>query len=123
MTVVRATGAERTAFSLDLRDGQPILHPAMQAAMPRPDPFELAARARAAGVGTIIVLDVGAVGSEAGPRHLDLLTRLKRELGVRLLAGGGVRSGEDLARLGAAGADGALVASALHSGAIGPARA
>jgi phosphoribosylformimino-5-aminoimidazole carboxamide ribotide isomerase len=70
----------------------------------------------------LIVLDLGAVGSDAGPRHLDLLARLKRGLGVRLLAGGGVRSAEDLWRLEAAGADGALVASALHSGAIGPAR-
>lgn len=121
--VVRAAGAGLTAFSLDLRNGQPVLHPAMQAAAPRPDPFALAARARETGVGTIIVLELEAVGSDAGPRHLDLLARLKRGLGIRLLAGGGVRSAEDLARLGAAGVDGALVASALHSGAIGPARA
>jgi phosphoribosylformimino-5-aminoimidazole carboxamide ribotide isomerase len=122
-TVVSAAGSGRTAFSLDLRDGQPVVHPAMQADTPHPDPYELAARAQAAGVATIIVLDLRAVGSEAGPRHLELLTRLKRGLGVRLLAGGGVRSAEDLVLLRDAGADGALVASALHSGAIGPARA
>jgi phosphoribosylformimino-5-aminoimidazole carboxamide ribotide isomerase len=118
--VVSEIGAERTAFSLDLRDGRPVLHPDMRVPLPLPDPLELAARARDRGIETIIVLDLAAVGSDAGPRHLDLLALLKARLSVRLLAGGGVRSVEDLTRLAAAGADGALVASALHSGAIRP---
>ncbi|MBK5186938.1 MAG: hypothetical protein JJD97_01770 [Gemmatimonadaceae bacterium] len=36
-----------------------------------------------------------------------------------LIAGGGVRHREDLDRLAAAGATGALVATAVHRGAIG----
>jgi uncharacterized protein related to proFAR isomerase len=39
--------------------------------------------------------------------------------GVELIAGGGVRDQTDLDRLAVAGADGALVATALHRGAIG----
>jgi uncharacterized protein related to proFAR isomerase len=38
---------------------------------------------------------------------------------LRLLAGGGIAGAEDLARLAAAGCDGALVATALHTGRIG----
>jgi len=39
--------------------------------------------------------------------------------GVDLIAGGGVRDQADLDRLAAAGANGALVATALHRGVIG----
>jgi phosphoribosylformimino-5-aminoimidazole carboxamide ribotide isomerase len=42
--------------------------------------------------------------------------------GVDLIAGGGVRDQSDLDRLAAAGADGALVATALHRGVIGRGR-
>jgi phosphoribosylformimino-5-aminoimidazole carboxamide ribotide isomerase len=67
----------------------------------------------------VIVLDLARVGSGAGP---DLA--LVRELNARfpeleLLAGGGVRDVVDVRALADAGAAGALVATALHSGAIG----
>ena len=39
--------------------------------------------------------------------------------GVDLIAGGGVRDRADLDRLAAAGANGSLVATAVHRGAIG----
>jgi uncharacterized protein related to proFAR isomerase len=65
------------------------------------------------------LLDLARVGSGAGP---DLA--LVRELNARfpeleLLAGGGVRDVVDVRALADAGAAGALVATALHSGAIG----
>jgi phosphoribosylformimino-5-aminoimidazole carboxamide ribotide isomerase len=40
--------------------------------------------------------------------------------GVAIYAGGGVRDGDDLRALEAAGATGALVATALHDGRITP---
>jgi phosphoribosylformimino-5-aminoimidazole carboxamide ribotide isomerase len=64
----------------------------------------------------VIVLDLARVGSRSG---LDLeLVRLVRELlpGVMVLAGGGIRDADDLARLARVGCDGALVATALHDG-------
>ena len=51
---------------------------------------------------------------------LDGEHRFAKRLGdsIRLLAGGGVLARRDLDRMRNAGCDGALVASAIHSGAI-----
>ena len=109
-------GGVRVAFSLDLRDGQPV---ALESLIESPDPGpRLAHRAAAAGVGTIIVLDLARVGTGAG-LDLPVIARVRRAApGVGLLAGGGVRDQQDLALLAAAGGDGALVATALQSGAL-----
>jgi phosphoribosylformimino-5-aminoimidazole carboxamide ribotide isomerase len=113
--IVRATSPERVIFSLDLRLGRPMASsPAAET-----DPVELAARAVAQGVGGLLVLDVGRVGTGGGV-DLDLLRRIRRRFPhLRLLAGGGVAGAEDLTRLADAGCDGALVATALHTGRIG----
>jgi phosphoribosylformimino-5-aminoimidazole carboxamide ribotide isomerase len=113
--VCRAIGAGRVAFSLDLRNGQPILAggsriPAGAA------PEAIAASAAEAGAGAVIVIDLARVGTGSG-LDLDLLTRVRAATpGLTLLAGGGVRGVEDLVRLGDVGCDGALVATALHDG-------
>ena len=71
-----------------------------------------------AGVGTMIVLDLARVGSAAGV-DLEAMAAVRRAVpDVALFAGGGVRSEEDLALLARAGCDGALVATALLSGAL-----
>ena len=63
------------------------------------------------------------VGSGEGP-DVTLLGELHARFpDVELLAGGGVRHAADLRALAGAGASGALVATALHGGAIGPASA
>jgi phosphoribosylformimino-5-aminoimidazole carboxamide ribotide isomerase len=109
------TGA--IAFSLDLRNGDPILQPGM----PKEPPEVIAARAEAAGIRTIVALDLASVGMAAG-FDLALIDRLRRAApGVELLAGGGVGGADDLARLGDAGCDGALVATALLDGRLGAA--
>jgi phosphoribosylformimino-5-aminoimidazole carboxamide ribotide isomerase len=117
--IVDRVGADRAAFSLDLRSGIPVLHPAMAATVgAASDPVSLAARAADAGVRTIILLDLGRVGTGAGV-DLALLERLRQGCpSVRLLAGGGVRTRGDLVRLRDAGCDAALVASAVHAGVI-----
>ena len=102
--------------SLDLRDGR-VLSP--QPALRRLRAAEALERLARSGVREAIVLDLARVGSGAGPD-----VALVRELGDRvpeleLLAGGGVRDVADLRALADAGAAGALVATALHSGAIG----
>jgi phosphoribosylformimino-5-aminoimidazole carboxamide ribotide isomerase len=67
-----------------------------------------------------IVLDLARVGSGAGP-DVALIAELHDAFpDLELLAGGGVRDVEDLRALDTAGAAGALVATALHSGVIGP---
>lgn len=106
-------------FSLDLRLGRPVLSPEAASGAGLPGPEDLASRAVDAGVGAVLLLDVGRVGTGGGV-DLELLRRLRRRFPhVRLLAGGGVAGVEDLKRLAEAGCDGALVATALHSGRIG----
>jgi phosphoribosylformimino-5-aminoimidazole carboxamide ribotide isomerase len=114
--IVARLGAERVAFSLDLRDGAPLARAEPLRAM---TPRELARRAVDAGVETVIVLDLARVGGLGGADE-TMLGELRAALpGVELIAGGGVRDQTDLDRLAVAGADGALVATALHRGAIG----
>lgn len=65
----------------------------------------------------IILLDVARVGSGEG-LDFGLLAAAASASRHEVIAGGGVRDAEDLDRIGAAGGSGAIVASAVHSGAI-----
>ena len=115
--ICREIGGQRVAFSLDLRGGQPIV--ASNSTASNDAAHSIAARARDAGAGAVIVIDVARVGTGSG-LDLALIARVRAATpGLTLLAGGGVRSVDDLARLAAAGCDGALVATALHDGRIG----
>jgi phosphoribosylformimino-5-aminoimidazole carboxamide ribotide isomerase len=111
--IVDRIGSARVVFSLDLRDGTPLL----RAGAPHAgSPLELAQLAVAAGVRALLVLDLARVGTGGGV-DLGLVRRLRGVLpDVELLAGGGVAGPADLARLAAAGCDAVLVASALHDG-------
>jgi phosphoribosylformimino-5-aminoimidazole carboxamide ribotide isomerase len=107
-----AIGKDRVAFSLDVRHGRPLgigehLEPAV-----------LASRAVGCGASAIIVLDVARVGMRAG-LDMDLLAHVRDAVrGVELIAGGGVRSQDDVDRLADIGCDGALVATALLDGTL-----
>lgn len=113
--ICAALGGDRVAFSLDLREGEPLV--VAGGDIPRHEPAHVvASRAAKAGVGAVIVLDLARVGTGAG-LDLALIARVRESTpGRMLLAGGGVRGYEDLARLADAGCDGALVATALHDG-------
>ena len=114
--IVLKLGADRVAFSLDLRGGVPL---ATTDALRAMSPRDLARRAVDAGAETVIVLDLARVGS-AGGANEAMMQEMRLALpGVDLIAGGGVRHREDLDRLAAAGANGALVATAVHRGLIG----
>lgn len=103
-------------LSLDLRGGRLV----------SPDPAlsdiaaaDALARLADAGAQEAIVLDLARVGSGEGP-DVTLLGELHARFPeVELLAGGGVRDAADLRALAGAGTAGALVATALHGGAIG----
>ncbi len=112
--ICAASGGDRVAFSLDLRDGAPVT---CEASTVEPgSPASLAARAARAGARTIIVLDLARVGMRGG-LDADLLAQVREAApDVALFAGGGVRGHDDLERLAAAGCDGALVATALQDG-------
>lgn len=119
--IVELVGPSRVIFSLDLRLGSPILHPALQDASGAADALSLASQAADAGIRTLLLLDIGRVGTGCGV-DLGLLEALRRRFpGLRLLAGGGVLTRRDLDRVHDAGCDGVLVASAIHAGRIGAA--
>jgi phosphoribosylformimino-5-aminoimidazole carboxamide ribotide isomerase len=117
--IVHRLGEEQVVFSVDLRLGSPILHPAMQDAMgAQPDALSLAAQAVDAGVASLLLLDLARIGTGCGA-DLGLIEELRRRFpDLRLLAGGGVLARRDLDRMRDAGCDGALVASAIHAGTI-----
>jgi phosphoribosylformimino-5-aminoimidazole carboxamide ribotide isomerase len=104
-------------LSIDLRDGTLI--------SPRRDltgrePAAAAPLAAVLGVREVLVIDLARVGSGAGP-PLHAVAELAKALpGLAIYAGGGVRHDEDLRALEAAGAAGALVATALHEGRVRP---
>jgi phosphoribosylformimino-5-aminoimidazole carboxamide ribotide isomerase len=64
----------------------------------------------------IIVMSLDAVGARRGPDFSRVKDVVARGMGRRVFAAGGVRTNADLATLRAAGAAGALVSTALHSG-------
>ncbi|MEO8258197.1 MAG: HisA/HisF-related TIM barrel protein [Acidobacteriota bacterium] len=116
-TICAGVGSERVAFSLDLRNGVPIVSSdRLRSGESAP---ALAARAAAAGAGAVIVLDLAHVGTSTG-LDVGLIARIRDAVpDLILLAGGGVGGPEDLARLNACGCDGALIATAIHDGRIG----
>jgi phosphoribosylformimino-5-aminoimidazole carboxamide ribotide isomerase len=104
-------------LSVDLRDGRVLSPDAQLAGVPAMDAL---ARLRRPGLREAIVLDLARVGSGAGP-DVALIAELHDAFpDLELLAGGGVRTIDDLRALEGAGAAGALVATALHRGVIGP---
>ncbi len=97
------------AYSIDLRDGRSLCDSG--------SPMGLAELAVAAGFRTLIVLDVARVGTSDGPGTTAFLGDIRARFPeVELIAGGGIRGANDLARLTDLGIDAVLVASALHDG-------
>jgi phosphoribosylformimino-5-aminoimidazole carboxamide ribotide isomerase len=112
--IVGAIGQEAVVFSLDLRDGRPVTRPG--APFEQDSALMLAQSAAAAGVRSIIVLDLARVGRAAGPGMATLQCIRDALPETELLAGGGVRDAADLADLARLGVAGVLVGTALHEG-------
>jgi phosphoribosylformimino-5-aminoimidazole carboxamide ribotide isomerase len=103
-------------LSIDLRDGRLLSPDPQLAGLAALDAVN---RLYREGLREVIVLDLARVGSGAG-LDIDLIAELHAAFpDVELLAGGGVRDVADLHALRDAGAAGALVATALHTGVIG----
>jgi len=116
--LVQQFGPSPLMFSLDLRDGVPML----PSGWPPMNPSEIAKTALAVGFRRLLVLDLSDVGTSTGGRTDGLLQTI-RDIApeAQLVAGGGVRGVDDLERLSNLGVDAVLVASALHDGRLMPA--
>jgi phosphoribosylformimino-5-aminoimidazole carboxamide ribotide isomerase len=121
--ICSAVGRDRVVFSLDLRDGQPIVTRGTRVddAAGGDDaktPEEIAKLAAISGANTVIVIDLARVGTGRGI-DVDLFSRIRSAVpGPSLVAGGGIRGWDDLVQVARAGCDAALVATALHTGTI-----
>ena len=111
--IIEAIGPDRALFSLDLMSGRPM---AASPAWPAP-PLDIARAAHDAGITSLIVLDLAAVGETNGLLTVDLCRAIRRDpalASVELLTGGGIRRAADLGSLAAIPIDGVLISSALH---------
>ena len=96
-------------LSLDCRDGRVLPH--------GEDPAAFLGRVRDLAFAAHLYLDVGSVGTGRG-FDMGPLARVRDATDRRLLYGGGVASTADLDLLRDAGYDGAIVATAVHRGAV-----
>lgn len=112
-------GERTVGFSLDLRGGELVGNWRAWGLENERDTVGLARRVTGMGCRHLIVLDLARVGTGAGCGTEPLLKAIRGEFpDAELIAGGGVKSWADVDRLGEAGADAVLVASALHDGTV-----
>lgn len=107
------------AFSIDLKESRLLGAWGGWGAAHDRDALGVGRRAVAVGARTLIVLDLARVGTGSAGGTENLLRAIRGEFPeVELIAGGGVKTRADVDRLGEAGADAVLVASALHDGTL-----
>lgn len=115
--IARRVNPDRLVFSLDLKRGSPFT---AQPGWARMTPVQIVQYTISLGVRRVIVLDLADVGAGTGASTVELCREIRLRYGsdLELVAGGGVRSLADLAALRDAGCSAALVATALHNGAM-----
>lgn len=112
-------GVRCVAFSIDLREGELIGNWRAWGLQSERDVLGLARAVVRMGCRHLIVLDLARVGTGSGCGTEELLRTIRTEFPqVDLMAGGGVKSWDDIDRLSQAGVDAVLIASAFHNGAI-----
>jgi phosphoribosylformimino-5-aminoimidazole carboxamide ribotide isomerase len=112
-TIKAAHPGKNSVFSLDVKQGRVL---SRSAEIRRLSPLDLLDRLATLGWSQVIVLALGRVGTGAGP-DWSILERCRHAFpDLSLIAGGGVRTIEDLHRLRQLGMSGCLLASALHRG-------
>ncbi|MGQ9545374.1 MAG: HisA/HisF family protein [Candidatus Bathycorpusculaceae bacterium] len=109
-------GAERVVVSIDMIENEIL---SMSESIKRHKPAPLAETLQKMGVAKVIILDIKRVGSEQGV-NLSLVKEIVERTNLEVLTGGGIRNITDLEELSKIGVSGALVATALHKGAITP---
>jgi phosphoribosylformimino-5-aminoimidazole carboxamide ribotide isomerase len=99
------------ALAVDIRDGVIWVRDGSPPAGERP--LELARRAHAGGITTLVVTDLSREGALAGA-NVGQAEALAREAGVEVIVSGGIAQLDDLRRLRDAGLAGAVVGRALY---------
>ena len=114
--IIDTYGSERFIFSIDLKAGHLVTR---NSSWRDVSPTQLGLMVAETGIDQFILLDLSAVGTGRGLSTLDSCRELRRQLpDAQITAGGGVRTTTHLMQLEEAGANSALVATAIHSGSM-----
>jgi phosphoribosylformimino-5-aminoimidazole carboxamide ribotide isomerase len=117
--ILDRAGTDRVIFSLDQFEGKPLT--ALPNLWSDNTTAGIADRVIELGFARVILLDLARVGTGRGPGSVELLRQLRRSSATReIVVGGGISDMADIHHLKKDGASGALVASVLHDGRIGP---
>lgn len=110
---------QAVAFSIDLSNGVLLGNWPAWGLSHAGDVLGVARQVIGRHVQSVILLDLTRVGTGSGCGTEGLVRAIRQEFpDVELIAGGGIRDWDDIDRLGEAGADAVLLASALHDGRI-----
>lgn len=114
MAAVDAYG-EKIAIGVDIKDG----FVAVKGWTEKSDleAFDFCRRMEAMGIKTLICTDISKDGAMQGP-NAELYKRLSRELGMDIIASGGVSCMDDIRNLAAMELHGAIVGKAYYTGAV-----
>ena len=111
--VIKKSQGRNSIVSLDMKHGKMMYSdPAFNVS-----PLNAVELLNGLDLGAIILLDVARVGSGEGI-DLDLLAKAAALSSHPVIVGGGVRGVEDLERVEGCGAEGAIIASAVHDGKV-----
>ncbi|MCQ1535118.1 phosphoribosylformimino-5-aminoimidazole carboxamide ribotide isomerase [Methanosarcina sp. KYL-1] len=105
----------RISVSIDMKHGKVLKQ---DPELPE-DPFEIVKMLNGLPLKDLIFLDLDRVGTASG-FDSEFLKELAEQSGHSVLLGGGVKDMDDLFTLDKLGVRGALVATAVHSGAVSP---
>ena len=106
---------EKIAVGVDIKDGYVAIKGWRETSSL--EAFEFCRRLEALGVRTIISTDISKDGAMMGANH-ELYDAMRRELGIEIIASGGVSSISDVRLLAEAGLYGAIIGKAYYTKAI-----
>ena len=106
---------EKIAVGVDIKDGMVAIKGWIEKS--EYDAFDFCEKMQKIGVKTIICTDISKDGAMQGP-NAQLYQELSRQLGMQIIASGGVSSIADIERLAAMELHGAIVGKAYYTGAV-----
>jgi len=106
---------EKIAIGVDIKDGFVAVKGWTEKSTL--EAFEFCRRMESIGIRTLICTDISKDGAMQGP-NAELYQALSRELGMQIIASGGVSSLADIQRLAAMQLHGAIVGKAYYTGAV-----
>lgn len=106
---------EKIAVGVDIKDGFVAIKGWRETSAL--EAFEFCRKLEALGVKTVICTDISKDGAMQGANHA-LYEKMRAELGMQIIASGGVSDISDVRRLAEAGLYGAIIGKAYYTGAI-----